>query len=130
MGKGGKGRVVPFGDWSLANLVKYLNKRNTQFGKEGVLFLTKFGDPLTLRITNKIIERIGNRAKVENVRLSAHTFRHAFAKNWLMNGGDIFSLQKILGHRTLDMVRNYVNITFKDIQSQHTKFSSGDSLYK
>lgn len=89
-----------------------------------------FGEPLTRRMTNKIIERIGEKAKVDNVRLSAHTFRHTFAKNWLMNGGDIFSLQKILGHRTLDMVRNYVNITFKDIQSQHSKFSPGDNLYR
>jgi integrase/recombinase XerD len=129
-GKGGKGRVVPFGDRSLIGIVKYLNKRDRLFGKEGVFFLTKFGDPLTLRMTNKIIERIGYKAKVENVRLSAHTFRHTFAKNWLMNGGDIFSLQKILGHRTLDMVRNYVNITFKDIQSQHNKFSPGDRLFK
>ena len=129
-GKGGKGRVVPFGDRSLISLVKYLNKRNKLFGKEGVLFLTRFGDPLTLRMTNKIIERIGEKAKVENVRLSAHTFRHTFAKNWLMNGGDLFSLQKILGHRTLDMVRNYVNITFKDIQSQHSKFGPGDNLFK
>jgi integrase/recombinase XerD len=128
-GKGGKGRVVPFGDRSLIGLVKYLNRRTTLFGIQGVLFLTKFGDPLTLRMINKIIERIGNKAKVENVRLSAHTFRHTFAKNWLMNGGDIFSLQKILGHKTLDMVRNYVNITFKDIQSQHSKFSPGDNLY-
>jgi len=128
-GKGGKGRVVLFGDRSLISLVKYLNRKNRLFGKGGVLFLTKFGDPLTLRMTNKIIERIGIRAKVENVRLSAHTFRHTFTKNWLMNGGDIFSLQKILGHRTLDMVRNYVNITFKDIQSQHSKFSPGDNLY-
>ncbi len=46
-----------------------------------------------------------------------------------MNGGDIFSLQKILGHRTLEMVRNYVNVTFKDIKSQHSKFSPGDNLY-
>ncbi len=129
-GKGGKQRIVPFGDRSLVNLVKYLNRRNISFGKESVIFLTKFGDPLTLRMTNKIIERIGKKAKVENVRLSAHTFRHTFAKNWLMNGGDIFSLQKILGHRTLDMVRNYINITFKDIQSQHSKFSPGDNLMK
>ena len=128
-GKGGKGRVVPFGDRSLIGLVKYLNRRTTLFGKGGVLFLTKFGEPLTRRMTNKIIERIGEKAKVENVRLSAHTFRHTFAKNWLMNGGDIFSLQKIFGHRTLDMVRNYVNITFKDIQLQHSKFSPGDNLY-
>jgi integrase/recombinase XerD len=129
-GKGGKGRVVPFGDRSLIALVKYLNRRTTLFGKDGLVFLTKFGNPLTRRMTNKIIERIGEKAKVENVRLSAHTFRHTFAKNWLMNGGDIFSLQKILGHRTLDMVRNYVNITFKDIQSQHNKFSPGDNLLK
>ncbi len=128
IGKGKKGRVVPFGDRSLVSLVKYLNKRNKLFGNGGLLFLTKFGDPLTRRMTNKIIERIGEKAKVKNVRLSAHTFRHTFAKSWLMNGGDIFSLQKILGHRTLDMVRNYVNITFKDIQSQHSKFSPGDSL--
>ncbi|MBW2035665.1 MAG: tyrosine-type recombinase/integrase [Deltaproteobacteria bacterium] len=128
-GKGGRGRVVPFGDRSLIGLVKYLNRRTTLFGKDGVLFLTKFGDPLTRRMTNKIIERIGEKAKVENVRLSAHTFRHTFAKNWLMNGGDLFSLQKILGHRTLDMVRNYVNITFKDIQLQHSKFSPGDNLF-
>ena len=129
-GKGGKARVVPFGDRSLVSLVKYLNKRNKLFGKDGVLFLSKFGDALTLRMTNKTIERIGRKAKVENVRLSAHIFRHAFAKNWLMNGGDIFSLQKILGHRTLEIVRNYVNITFKDIQSQHSKFSPGDRLFK
>ena len=129
-GKGGKDRVVPFGDRSLIGLVRYLNRRTTFFGKGGVLFLTKFGSPLTRRMTNKIIERIGEKAKVENVRLSAHTFRHTFAKNWLMNGGDIFSLQKILGHRTLDMVRNYVNITFKVIQSQHSKFSPGDRLFK
>jgi integrase/recombinase XerD len=129
-GKGGKGRVVPFGDRSLIGLVKYLNRRDKSFGKKEALFLTKFGNPLMRRMTNKIIERIGEKAKVENVRFSAHTFRHTFAKNWLMNGGDIFSLQKFLGHRTLDMVRNYVNITFKDIQSQHSKFSPGDNLFR
>jgi integrase/recombinase XerD len=129
-GKGGRDRIVPFGDHSLVTLVKYLNKRNKLFGNDGLLFLTRFGKPLSPRMANKIIERIGKKAKVENVRLSAHTFRHTFAKNWLMNGGDIFSLQKILGHRTLEMVRNYVNITFRDIQTQHSKFSPGDRLFK
>jgi site-specific recombinase XerD len=43
--------------------------------EEGVLFITKFGDPLARRMTNKMIERIGEKAKVKNIRLSACTFR-------------------------------------------------------
>ena len=81
-------------------------------------------------MADKTIERIGRKAEVKDVRLSAHTFRHTFTKNWLMNGGDIFRLQKILGHKTLEMVRNYVNMTFRDIQTQHRKFSPGDNLLK
>ena len=127
-GKGGKGRVVPFGDRSLIFLVKYLNKRNKLFVKKGVLFLTKFGDPLTLRMTNKIIERIGDKAKVRNVRLSAHTFRHTFAKNYLLNGGDVFSLKEILGHNDLETVQIYINMSQKDIVSQYNKYNPGDKL--
>jgi len=77
-------------------------------------------------MADKTIERIGKRAEVENVRLSDHIM----AKNWLMNGGDVFSLQKILRHRSLEMVRNYINITFSDIQTLHRKFSPGDNLLK
>ena len=65
-GKRGQQRIVPFGDRSLIYLIKYLNRRNKHFGTAGVFFLTRFGDPLTLRMTNKIIERIGEKAKVEN----------------------------------------------------------------
>ena len=129
-GKGGRVRAVPFGQRSLITLVKYLNQRNRLFGEEGLLFLTRSGKPFTLRMSNKTIARIGKKAEVKDVRLSAHTFRHTFAKNWLLNGGDIFSLQKILGHSTLEMVRNYVNMTFRDIQTQHSKFSPGDNLFK
>ena len=43
--------------------------------EEVVLFITKFGDPLARRMTNKMIERIGEKAKVKNIRLSACTFR-------------------------------------------------------
>lgn len=129
-GKGGWGRVVPFGQRSLITLVKYLDTRNRLFGEGGFLFLTRSGRQLSMRMADKTIERIGRKAEVKDVRLSAHTFRHTFAKNWLMNGGDIFSLQKILGHSTLEMVRNYVNMTFRDIQTQHRKFSPGDNILK
>jgi len=44
-----------------------------------------------------------------------HRFRHTFAKMWIMNGGDIFRLQKMLGHKDLTMVKEYVNMFDKDI---------------
>ncbi|MCL2697847.1 MAG: tyrosine-type recombinase/integrase, partial [Oscillospiraceae bacterium] len=49
-------------------------------------------------------------------KTSIHLFRHIFAKNWIMNGGDIFRLQKILGHSSLEMVKEYVSMLGVDIK--------------
>ncbi len=47
---------------------------------------------------------------------------------YIRNGGDPFSLQEILGHLTLEMVRNYVNLASRDVYEQHRKFSPMDRL--
>jgi hypothetical protein len=62
------------------------------------------------------------------VRTNPHTFRHTFAKLYLLNGGDLFSLQKILGHTTLDMVRRYVNLDTDEVKRQHAQASPVDRL--
>jgi len=46
-----------------------------------------------------------------------------------MCGGDVFSLQRILGHSSLEVVKMYVNLASSDISSQHRKFSPVDNLY-
>ncbi|MFC1983113.1 tyrosine-type recombinase/integrase [Chloroflexota bacterium] len=61
-------------------------------------------------------------------RLHAHLCRHTFATRFLINGGDVFSLQQILGHSTLEMVRHYVNLASNHIVIQHQKFSLLDRL--
>ena len=52
-----------------------------------------------------------------------HRFRHFFAKNYILSGGDPFTLQKILGHSDMQMLRKYINMFDKDIRLQHHQFS-------
>ncbi|MCR3761907.1 site-specific integrase, partial [Clostridium felsineum] len=53
---------------------------------------------------------------------------HTFAKKWILSGGDIFRLQKILSHSTLDMVRVYVDMFTSDLQKDFSTFNPLDQL--
>lgn len=49
-------------------------------------------------------------------KTSTHLFRHTFAKHWIMAGKDLHSLQKMLGHSTLEMVTHYANLYDVDLK--------------
>ena len=59
-----------------------------------------------------------------------HLCRHTFAINYLLNGGDIFTLKEILGHTTLEMVNHYLHFTKSQLTAQHHKYSPMDRLQK
>ena len=61
-------------------------------------------------------------------KLHPHVCRHTFSVRFLMNGGDVFSLQKILGHTSLEMTRKYVNLASGDVKEMHRRFSPMDNL--
>ncbi|TCP54435.1 phage integrase family protein [Tumebacillus sp. BK434] len=65
----------------------------------------------------------GELAGIRNKRVSPHTFRHTGALFYILNGGDPFSLQKILGHTDMSMVRKYIQMTSADVKRQHNIFS-------
>jgi len=46
----------------------------------------------------------------------------------LRNGGNVFTLQQMLGHTSLDMTNRYVALTQADIENQHRQFSPADRL--
>jgi integrase/recombinase XerD len=116
LGKGDKERQVPFGPRTGQAIWRYLRTRHED-RLNTPLILTRTGAPLRRDELCHLIVGIGQRAGVQAVH--PHRLRHTFAINYLRNGGDVFTLQKILGHSTLDMVRHYLDIARADVQAAH-----------
>jgi len=129
-GKGNRERTVPFGIQVRRALWRYARDHRVHPAspREKRLFLSGNGFPLRPRSVQSMIMRTGKRAGITGVRSSPHTLRHTFAKMYLMEGGDIFSLQKILGHSSLEMVKAYLNLASSDVSQQHRMFSPIDNM--
>lgn len=127
LGKGSKERQVPFGLGVRKALNEYIIRRGKIENQE-LVFVTHYGESMGRNSVRTMLRMRAEKAGVTGVRVSSHTFRHTFAKQWLLNGGDAFSLQKVLGHTTLDMVRNYVNLAQEDVKVLHRRFSPVDAM--
>jgi integrase/recombinase XerC/integrase/recombinase XerD len=110
MGKGAKERVVPVGGLGQKVLWRYVFHFRTEpiNDTNNYLFLTLDGKKLEPNAIKLLLKRWGKKAGVP--RLHAHLCRHTYATDFLIyNCGDVFRLQQILGHTTLEMVRKYVH---------------------
>jgi len=118
-GKGDKERVIGISTRTQAAIEKYLVGRAIQ--SEYVFTNTTTGKPMVRGSILRICERVAARARVNKVH--PHRFRHTFAINFLRNGGDAYTLQKILGHSDMGMVTKYLAISRADIERCHAKAS-------
>lgn len=121
--KGGKEREVPFGEATRQALLAYLTRRGDLPG-QAALFVTHTGDRLDRFDVAKSLRTAGEKAGVANVH--AHRLRHSAATFFLRGGGNIFVLQRMLGHSSLTMVRRYAEVTQSDLVAQHRQASPGD----
>jgi len=130
MGKGAKERIIPIGSQVQQALWNYIQKYrpNPVMRRYDYVFLRQSGKPLDSNTVDVLIRKYGRQAGIQGVRCSPHTFRHTFAINYLRNGGDVFSLQAILGHAGLEIVKHYVNLARTDVVTAHRKFSPADNL--
>jgi len=124
-GKGDKVRVVPFGVRAGRALFRYLSHRDRE-EPDTPVFLGRHGEALSRRALLGIIQRAGKRAGIK--RCYPHRLRHTFAIMYIRNGGDAYTLQDILGHSSLDMVRNYLRVAGSDLQEIHRRASPIDNL--
>lgn len=120
-GKNGSERYVPFTDVMKRELRSYVELRGMLNNES--LWVTIDNTPLSRRQVQQWLQYYGKLANIKNVRVSPHTFRHTFARMSVENGANIFALQSVLGHSTLEMVRRYVNLFSKDVSKDHAKFS-------
>lgn len=123
--KNGKSRNVPLTKRTVELLVALIHENQKQFASRysSTVFLLNNGKPLTYNQAYERISLHGDKAGITGVRVSPHTFRHTFAKLYIKNGGDPFTLQKILGHHDISMVRKYIQMDQRDIQEKHEQSS-------
>lgn len=124
-----RGRAVWLGKRAAAALWQYLAEREEggeTLTADAPLFVTSEagGQPLQARGVAALLVRLGERAGVKDVH--AHRFRHTFAIQYLRNGGDPWTLQRLLGHSDSAMTARYLALSREDDQNTHAAASPVD----
>jgi site-specific recombinase XerD len=126
MGKGEKERYIPIGHKVSKALLKYKLKFRPEPVGTDAFWLSVDGSALTKERIEKIVANCGKIAGLK--RCYPHKLRHTSSVLYLRNGGDPFSLQKKLGHSSLQMTRHYSNLADSDVKAMHMKYGVADKL--
>jgi integrase/recombinase XerD len=114
-GKGGKDRLVPYGDKAGAMVNQYLQSRSDMFPP---MFLSNRGSAMSRQ---NFWTRIKHYAKIAGVRrhVSPHTMRHAFATHLLTHGADLRAVQAMLGHADITTTEIYTHVARERLRHLH-----------
>jgi integrase/recombinase XerD len=123
--KGGKGRLVYLGKTARHAVWRYLANREDGDEPTAPLFTVRQDRPYNPSALRHLIKSVA--ARSEGKDAYPHKFRHTFAITYLRSGGDVFTLQSLLGHGSLDMVRHYAKIAQMDVEQAHRKASPADN---
>lgn len=123
LGKGGKERLVPLGQFALESVQAYCRERQQQGqavkAKEPLL-LNRFGGRLSSRSICNIVHKYTEIAAI-NKKISPHALRHSFATHLLDNGADFRAVQELLGHANLSTTQIYTHVTKSRIREAYDK---------
>jgi integrase/recombinase XerD len=127
-GKGRKEREIGVHPTVSKLLWKYIHKFRSPLDEtEQALFLgsgRSSGRPLGYGGVKQVLEKVKRISGVSDVRLSAHTFRHTFAKMYLNEGGEIFKLSREMGHSSSQVTKIYLeDYNSSEARKEHNSFS-------
>lgn len=120
-GKGGKTRLVPFGEIARMWVERYLKEGRPAIlnGQvDDALFVTARGAAMTRQMFWILIKKYAQQAGV-HVPLSPHTLRHAFATHLLNHGADLRVVQLLLGHADISTTQIYTHVARERLKKLH-----------
>jgi site-specific recombinase XerC len=109
IGKGNKERIVPVTNLTARAIEDWKGLRGCD---RFHLFLDQWGEPMTVRQVQSAIERRCDRIRVP--RLNAHSLRHHYATRLIRAGADPFTVQKLMGHASIQTTQLYVGLDMTD----------------
>lgn len=122
--KNRKPLAIPLSKNLIKVLKEYMSIRAGDI--EDYLFCTENENKINSNTLNQNLAMYNRKRGV--MKTGIHRYRHTFAKNWILNGGDIFRLQKILGHSSMDIVRNYVEMFNEDVKKDFNNFNPLENI--
>ena len=117
--------LVPFNQ-TLKNIIIEFLKYRQHKSEEDFLFCNVFGQQL---VKSTCYTMLSNYNKSRGVQTTGiHRYRHTFAKQWILNGGNVVSLSKLLGHSSLQITQNYINLLVSDVSKEVTTINLLDKF--
>lgn len=124
LNKNRKPRIVPISSVVVRELLKLIEETQSYFDTDFV-FVSVYGDPLKGDHFRKQLRKYANAAGIDTseTRVSPHRFRDYFITNYLLNGGDLFTLQRIVAHADIKTTKGYVRLNEDALLDVHAQFS-------
>jgi len=124
-GKGRKPRTVFIGKKSRKEVRRYLKHRHDNNHALWISHIRFGGERLTYWGLRSMLRRRSEKAGVETPQL--HAFRRAFAISMLRKGVDVFTLSKLMGHESIDVLKYYLKQSTEDVELAHKRFGPVDN---
>lgn len=126
IGKGGKERFVPCGEYALHYVNQYINDVRPKLIKTksrplGNIFLNWRGNVITRMGFWKILKKYCEKAGIKS-EVSPHTLRHSFATHLLEGGADLRAVQEMLGHSDISTTQIYTHLDREYLLEVHKTF--------
>lgn len=119
-GKGNKQRMVPIINSINEIIATYLNQCPYEIKNDDLIFIGKQGKPLNPGVFQRHIRNVRRNLNLPE-STTPHAFRHSFATHILANGGDLKSIQDLLGHQNLSTTQKYTKIDSTHLLNVYNK---------